>query len=173
MSKQSTSSKWYLSIFIIGFALSVVIAKPGKQQLILQYKEYGEFNPTRTQEVIDAYTALNNQPAPEYDLKIYDTSIPAGITMNGSTISVDEGAPFVIVGNLSLQSGRKGFGYDPDFAMTRIQMRDELIKIGKILDADIMCITIPLIYGDKVAMVNALVVRRTDKTVKNESTAVE
>ncbi len=140
-----------------------------EQKLVLLYKPVGTHKTDHVEMVESAYAEQKGLPAPEYDMEIYESSLPAGITMKGGTISVDDGI-YKIFGYVKIaakiKGGRYKGTYSEEVAMSNEQMRGELLKVGKILDADIMCVIAQDTIGSKIASLYAIAVREVEVKIE-------
>lgn len=77
---------------------------------VLSYASFGEADPAGDRAVIAAYDAALEAPAEgaQPEVKVLMDMVPAGITVKENTVSVDDGAPYHLVGKLVL-GVRQGF----------------------------------------------------------------
>jgi hypothetical protein len=108
-------SPWRSPIQSSLVALSLVVAISGcaaLQPRPTSYTAFGEADPARDRAVIEGYDALLDSTAKRADVKVLVDTLPAGVSLKDGTISVEDGAPFELVGKFSV--GTKS-GFFPDY----------------------------------------------------------
>ncbi|MCC6334997.1 MAG: hypothetical protein IT380_13550 [Myxococcales bacterium] len=77
------------------------------------YTAFGEADPARDKSVLEGFDKLKEEPqASRPEVKVLVDTLPVGVDMKDGTISVEDGAPYELVGKFSI--GTKG-GLFPDY----------------------------------------------------------
>jgi hypothetical protein len=77
------------------------------------YTAFGEADPARDKSVIENFDKLAEEPAtPRPEVKVLVDTVPVGLSLKDNTLSVEDGAPYELVGKFAI--GTKG-GLFPDY----------------------------------------------------------
>jgi hypothetical protein len=113
-----------------------------KYSRVNEYSAYGTQGLGAQQTISDAYEKAQHAPPPQRDVKIFNSSLPAGVKLADGVIQVDKDADFDAVGRFEI-------GYWLDSAPNETDVKDDITRLAQVTDTDAVVVEVQHVtHGD-------------------------
>lgn len=100
-----------------------------------EYSAYGTAGLGAQQTVSDAYEKAQHAPPPALDVKIFNSSLPPGVTLSNGVVQIDKDAPYEAVGRFQI-------GYWLSSAPKETEIKDDLVRLASVTDATVVVVEV-------------------------------
>ena len=100
-----------------------------------EYSAYGTAGLGAQQTVSDAYEKAQHAPPPSLDVKIFNSSLPPGVTLSNGVVQIDKDAPYEAVGRFQI-------GYWLSSAPKETEVKDDLVRLASVTDATVVVVEV-------------------------------
>jgi hypothetical protein len=100
-----------------------------------EYSAYGTSGLGAQQTVSDAYEKAQHARPPALDVKIFNSSLPPGVTLSNGVVQIDKDAPYEAVGRFQI-------GYWLNSAPQETEVKDDLVRLASVTDATVVVVEV-------------------------------
>jgi hypothetical protein len=100
-----------------------------------EYSAYGTAGLGAQQTVSDAYEKAQHAPPPPLDVKIFNSSLPPGVTLSNGVVQIDKDAPYEAVGRFQI-------GYWLSSAPKEPEVKDDLVRLASVTGATVVVVEV-------------------------------
>ena len=127
-----------------------------RSQRYARVNEYTSYHGVGQQAAIaQAFDAAEHAPPPKLEIEVFNSSLPPGITLEGSSFKIDPQAPYEAVGQYEL-------GYWLDSAPDESQIQDDLVRLASVTQATTVVVQVQRVaHGDpRVEFLSGILLRK-------------
>ena len=100
-----------------------------------EYSAYGTSGLGAQQTISDAYEKAQHAAPPARDVKIFNSSLPPGVTLSNGVIQIDKDAPYEAIGRFEI-------GYWLSSAPNETEVKDDLVRLASVTDSSVVVVEV-------------------------------
>lgn len=100
-----------------------------------EYSAYGTAGLGAQQTISDAYEKAQHAAPPALDVKIFNSSLPPGVTLSNGVIEIDKDAPYEAVGRFQI-------GYWLSSAPKETEVKDDLVRLASVTASTVVVVEV-------------------------------
>ena len=100
-----------------------------------EYSAYGTSGLGAQKAISDAYEKAQHAPPPAKDVKIFNSSLPPGVTLSNGVIQIDKSTPLEAVGRFEV-------GYWLSSAPQETEVKDDLVRLAAVTESDMVVVEV-------------------------------
>ncbi|MEO8845266.1 MAG: hypothetical protein ABI591_02085 [Kofleriaceae bacterium] len=100
-----------------------------------EYSAYGTAGLGAQQTVSDSYEKAQHAAPPVLDVKIFNSSLPPGVTLSNGVVQIDKDAPYEAVGRFQI-------GYWLSSAPKETEVKDDLVRLASVTNTTVVVVEV-------------------------------